>query len=297
MKTRKIIAALLALACIVALAACGTTPPEETASPDLTTPGLTSPTPDEVLPDEALPDDTTPDTGDLAYILAKGQLIIGVTEYEPMNFKDDSGAWTGFDTEFAEAVCAILGVEPVFQEIDWNSKETELKGRTIDCIWNGLTVDDDRRLNMDFSTPYLSNEQVVVIMADVSDSVTDKGSLGGFTVAVEEGSAGETAAAELDGAIVIPVQTQAAALLEVKSGTADAAVIDSTMAFAMTGAGTEYAELAVFDLSLTAEEYAIGFRLGSDVTMAVDNAIATLLADGTLEAIAEKYGLNDRLVK
>jgi polar amino acid transport system substrate-binding protein len=262
---KKIISTLLALACVSAFAACAKK-------------------------------DTGP-VGDLAYIKDKGELVIGVTDYEPMNYKDADGKWTGFDTEFAEAVCAKLGIAPVFQEIDWNSKEGELAGRTIDCIWNGLTVDDDRRLKMDFSLSYLLNEQVVVVAAANAAGYTGKDSFGGLSVVAEAGSAGETAAEELDGASVVLVQSQASALLEVKSGTADAAVIDSTMASAMTGEGTEYADLAVLDLSLTAEEYAIGFRLGSDVTAAVNAAIEELMADGTLAAIAAKYDLADRLTQ
>ncbi|MDR2665277.1 MAG: transporter substrate-binding domain-containing protein [Oscillospiraceae bacterium] len=269
---KKIISILLSAACALAFAACAGQSPTESPS-------------------------ESPD-GDLAYITDRDKLVIGVTQYEPMNYKDADGNWTGFDTEFAEAVCGKLGVTPVFQEINWETKETELKGKTIDCIWNGLTVDDDRRENMDFSLSYLRNEQVVVVPAAfLSDnSAPGKDSFDGLTVVAEDGSAGETAAAELPGTVIVPVETQAAALLEVKAGTASAAVIDATMASAMTGEGTEYADLAVLDLSLTAEEYAIGFRLGSDVTAAVDGIIRDLIADGTLAAIAEKYGLSGRLV-
>jgi polar amino acid transport system substrate-binding protein len=273
---KKTTAILLALACIFALAACATDKPKDTGSPAVTTPDA-------------------PET-DLGYITSKGEIIIGVTEYEPMNYKDESGKWIGFDTEFAEAVCEKLGVKPVFQEINWETKETELKGKTIDCIWNGLTIDDDRRLNMDFSLPYLRNEQVVII-PPTAVSYMGKDSFDGITVVAEEGSAGETAAAELAGAVIVPVESQAAALLEVKSGTAGAAVIDSTMASAMTGEGTDYADLAVLDLSLTAEEYAVGFRLGSDITAEVNKIIGELISSGKLDEIAAKYDLIDRLVK
>jgi polar amino acid transport system substrate-binding protein len=295
---KKIISILLALACVFAFAACAKpaeTPVETPEETPVETPVETPEETPDAIPSET-PAESAPD-GDLAYITAKGEIIIGVTDYEPMNYKDADGKWTGFDTEFAEAVCEKLGITPVFQEIDWDSKETELKGKTIDCIWNGLTVDDDRRLNMDFSLSYLLNEQVVVVPAASAADYTGKDSFGGLTVVAEAGSAGETAAEELDGASVVPVQSQASALLEVKAGTADAAVIDSTMASAMTGEGTDFADIAALDLSLTAEEYAIGFRLGSDVTAAVDEAIGELLADGTLAAIAAKYDLADRLTQ
>ncbi|MDR3295825.1 MAG: transporter substrate-binding domain-containing protein [Clostridiales Family XIII bacterium] len=236
--------------------------------------------------------------GDLDYVLANGKLVIGITEYEPMNYYDENGKLIGFDTEFAEAVCAKLGVEPEFQIIDWDTKEVELKGKTIDVIWNGLTVKEDRRENMDFSDAYLINEQVIVVRAADAGNYADKGSFSGKTLVAEKESAGEDAVtSDLAGADYTAVDSQAGALLEVKAGTADAAVIDSTMAYAMTGAGTDNAELTVLDIPLTDEEYAIGFRLGSSAVAQVNEIIAELAADGTLAALAAKYGLEDRLVK
>lgn len=127
---------------------------------------------------------------DLAYIQEKGNMIIGYTVYEPMNYTDENGVFTGFDTELATLVCEKLGVEPVFQEIDWNTKEVELNGKTIDCIWNGMTLDADREANMACTQPYVKNAQVVVMKADAE--YTDTASLIGKTVVAEMGSAGET---------------------------------------------------------------------------------------------------------
>ena len=100
--------------------------------------------------------------GDLAYVQNKGELIIGITYFAPMNYKDDSGKLVGFETEFAEAVCAKLGVKAKFQVINWNSKEIELQSKNIDCIWNGMTITDERLANMSNSVPYMKNEQVLV---------------------------------------------------------------------------------------------------------------------------------------
>jgi polar amino acid transport system substrate-binding protein len=236
---------------------------------------------------------------DLKAIKKNGKLVIGITEYEPMNYYDESGKLIGFDTEFAEAVCAKLGVTPEFVVIDWNSKEVELKSKNIDCIWNGLTVTEERKANMDFTESYIINEQVVVIRAEDADTYKDAASLNGMAVVAEEGSAGESAVqAGLAEAKYTAVGSQANALLEVKSGTADAAVIDATMANAMTGEGTDYADLMIVTtIDLLDEEYAIGFRNESNLTAEVNKIIAELLKDGTLQAIAEEYELGERLIQ
>ena len=245
--------------------------------------------------------DTSADAaGDLAAIRSKGTLVIGITIYSPMNYYDEAGKLVGFDTEFAEAVCAMLGVAPVFTVINWDTKEIELAAGSIDCIWNGLTVTEERRQNMDFSVPYLNNRQVAVIRAADAALYTDEASLAGAALVAEAGSAGETAIRDsevLASANYTPMGKQTDALLEVLAGTADAAVLDYTLAVAMTGAGTDYAALQIVDgLSLVDEEYAIGFRTGSDLTAAVNDAIAKLIADGTLAAIAAKYQLAASLI-
>ena len=235
---------------------------------------------------------------DLAYIKAKGELIIGITAYEPMNYKDKDGKLVGFDTEYAEALCAKLGVKPNFIFINWDTKEIELKARTIDCIWNGLTVTEDRKANMTFTQSYLLNEQVVVIRSADASKYTDRASLNGVSVVAEAGSAGETAIkADLSGAVYTAVDSQAKALLEVKAGTAEAAVIDATMATSMTGEGSDYADLiTITSMNLTAEEYAIGLRVGSTAAAEFNKVTNELLQDGTMAAIAEKYGLTQRLL-
>ena len=129
------------------------------------------------------PESTNADTSaasaadsDYAYITGNGKMVIGITLYEPMNYKAEDGTLTGFDTDFAQAVCDKLGVTPEFQEIDWDMKETELKSQNIDCIWNGLTVTEERRENMDFSKTYLLNKQCVVINSADASVYTDAAS-------------------------------------------------------------------------------------------------------------------------
>lgn len=288
MKSKKNLFALL-LACLllaVTLAGC-TTQPAETTDPDEPSGEATEPT--------TAPADTD---SDLAYIMDKGTLVIGITAYAPMNYYDENGKLIGFDTEFAEALCAELGLTPEFIIIDWDSKELELKSKKIDCIWNGLTIKEDRRENMDFTTAYLMNEQVVVIRAEDAALYTDLSSFSGVSVVAEVGSAGEdTVYTDMPDAVFTGVTAQSDALLEVKAGTADAAVIDYTMATAMTGEGTDYSELMIVEgIDLMDEEYAIGFRLGSDMTAKANEIIEKFLADGTLSELAEKYEMSDLLI-
>ena len=235
---------------------------------------------------------------DFAYIQAKGTLVIGMTDYAPMNYYDETGKLVGFDTEFAQAACAKLGLTPEFIEIEWGSKELELAGKKIDCIWNGLTVTEERKANMDFTTSYLKNQQVVVVRAEDAAKYIDTASLSGQAVVAEEGSAGAAAiAANLPDAEFTEVQAQSDALLEVKTGKAAAAVLDLTMANAMTGEGTDYSDLVIAPIDMLDEEYAVGFRVGSTATEKFNAVFAELMSDGTLATLAQKYDLTDLLIK
>ncbi len=228
---------------------------------------------------------------DLDYVKSKGKMVIGVTLYEPMNYKDENGNWTGFDTEFAQAVCEKLGVEAEFIVIDWDNKIFELDSKKIDCAWNGMTLTDEVKESMDCTKPYVKNEQVVVMKADAVKNYTDVASLKDVTFAAESGSAGEAALKDLSlDANLTSVAAQSDALMEVKSGSVQACVIDNTMANAMTGEGTSYSELAQ-GISLTSEDYGVGFRKGSDLTAEVDKIIDEMKADGSLQKLADKYNL------
>jgi len=231
------------------------------------------------------------DASDLEYIKKKGKLIVGITDYEPMDYKDANGEWTGFDAEFARLFAKELGVEVEFFVIaDWGKKVFELDSKNIDCIWNGMTINEELLKTTNCSDPYVVNAQVVVMKADKVGQYADAASLKDLTVAVESGSTGESAAKAAGITNLVASQDQAKALMEVKAGTADACVIDITMANAMTGEGTDYADLAK-GISLTSEEYGVGFRKDSDLTAKFNAFMDKLIADGTLPALAQKYNL------
>ncbi|MBP3509961.1 MAG: transporter substrate-binding domain-containing protein [Oscillibacter sp.] len=284
---KKIWAMLLALTMILSLAACGSK--KETPAPEAEKPAAEQPA--------ETPAAEPAEESDLDYIKGKGSMTIGYTVYAPMNYTDDNGEFTGFDTELAQMVCEKLGVEPNFQEIDWGTKEVELAGKSIDCIWNGMTLDAEREANMNCTQPYVKNAQVVVVKKGTE--YTDTSSLIGKTVVAEIGSAGEAQIlggedaepdANLAQADYVGKSVQTDCLMEVKAGTATAAVLDMTLANAMIGEGTDYADLEIVD-ELAIENYGVAFRKGSDVRDAVNAIFDELVADGSLGALAEKYGL------
>lgn len=271
---KKLISTVLALGMAASLAACGSSASAAASTAESTV-------------------ESTAAAGDsdLDYIKGKGKMTIGYTVYEPMNYTDADGNFTGFDTELATAVCEKLGVEPEFVEINWDTKIVELDAKSIDCIWNGLTLTDDREANMACTKPYVKNAQVVVMKADAD--YTSTADLAGKTVVAESGSAGETTIEEDEGlqqADFVAKSVQTDCLMEVAAGTADAAVLDLTLASAMIGEGTDYANLVIKD-ELNVEEYGAAFRKGSDVAAAVDTAFDELKADGTMQTLADKYGL------
>ena len=228
---------------------------------------------------------------DLDYIKGNGKMIIGYTVYAPMNYTDDEGNFTGFDTELATAVCEKLGVEPDFVEINWDTKIVELDAKSIDCIWNGMTLTDEIMANAACTKAYAKNAQVVVVKDGTEYAST--ADLVGKTVLAEAGSAGESAIQDdenLSQADYVSKSVQTDCLMEVAAGTADAAILDLTLANAMIGEGTDYANLKIVD-ELNAEEYGVAFRKGSDAAEAVNAAFDELKTDGTLEALAAKYDL------
>ena len=274
---KRLVSAFLAGAMALSLAACGGAASTSTVASSASASG------------SAAASETA--ASDLDYIKEKGKMVIGYTVYEPMNYTDADGNFTGFDTELATAVCEKLGVEPEFVEINWDTKVVELDAKSIDCIWNGMTLTDDIMANAATTKAYAKNAQVVVVKEGTDYSST--ADLVGKTVVAEAGSAGEAAIEgdeNLAQADYVSKSVQTDCLMEVAAGTADAAVLDLTLANAMIGEDTDYASLKIVD-ELNAEEYGVAFRKDSDAAAAVDAVFDELKADGTIQALAEKYEL------
>ncbi len=235
------------------------------------------------------------DGSDLEYVKDKGTLVVGITDFEPMDYKGDGDEWIGFDADMAKAFAESIGVEAEFVEIDWDNKIMELDGKTIDCVWNGMTLTDEVTSAMECSNAYCNNAQVVIVPASEADKYQDTDSLSDLSFAVEAGSAGEAAVADLD-LEYTPVKAQSDALMEVAAGTSSAAVIDSLMAAAMVGEGTGYADLT-YTCGLNDEEYGVGFRKGSDLAKALNDYFAAAYADGSMMECAETYGVQAAIIE
>ena len=252
-------------------------------------------------PASAAPAQAASGQSDWSYISGKGNMIIGITYFQPMDYLDASGNLVGFEADFARAVCEKIGVTPTFQVIDWDAKETELNAKNIDCIWNGMCVTDERKQNMDLTQPYMANRQVMVVRATDADKYSVDANIDGASVVAEKGSTGEPVAQDnplFAKAKYTALDSQAKTLLEVKSGTADIAVIDYTMALASTGPGTDYTDLKIINGErFDPQSYAVAFRKNSPETLAkVNQAMSGLAADGTLKTIADTYHLGDLLL-
>ena len=285
MKMKKLLALMLALVMVFALAACGTDSGEPSSEP--TTGASAEPS---SVPSEG--GDTA--ESDMAYVKEKGTLIVGITEFEPMDYQNADGEWIGFDADLAKLFAERLGVEVQFQLIDWESKVMELDGRTIDVVWNGMTLTDEVLSSMECTNAYLNNAQVVILPSAEAENYADAESMSGLQFAVESGSAGEQMAIE-NGFSYTPVTDQATAVLEVESGTCDAAIIDSLMASAMVGEGTNFADLT-YTISLNTEEYGVGFRQGSDLAAELNAFFSEIYADGTMQELADQYGVSAALI-
>lgn len=277
-KMKKLFSLALALMMILALASCGNdSKPAASSTPDAA--------------DASAAGDAE---SDLSYVKGKGTLIVGITDFAPMDYKDDNGEWIGFDADMAKAFAKSLGVEAQFIEVDWDNKIMELDSKNIDCVWNGMTLTDEVKNSMETTNAYCNNAQVVVVKADVADKYQDTDSLKDLKFAVESGSAGEDQAKALE-LNYTAITTQADALMEVEAGTSDACIIDLLMAGAMIGEGTSYEDLT-YTVKLNSEEYGVGFRKGSDLAAALNDYFAASYKDGSLKTCAETYGVQETLI-
>ena len=286
---RRLTALVLALGLTFALAACGGT--AGTAN----TPSGNSETPDVNTQTPAGNSETPAAESDMAYVKEKGTLVVGMTDFAPMDYKDENGEWIGFDADMAKAFAESLGVKAEFIEINWDNKLMELDTKGIDVIWNGMTINDEVKAGASVSEPYCRNGQVVVLPADKAEDYQTVDSLSGLNFAVENGSQG---AAQLDalGLNYVAKTTQADALMEVASGASDACVIDLLMAGAMIGEGTSYPDLT-YTVQLNDEEYGVAFRKGSDLTEAFNTFWKEAYDAGTVMETATTYGVQESVIE
>ena len=287
---KKLFALVLAAAMGLALAACS----GGTDSGAASTPSAPAQT-ESAAPEGTAPAETTSGESDLAYVQEKGTLVVGMTNFAPMDYKDENGEWIGFDADMAKAFAADLGVEVEFLEINWDNKLMELETKGVDVVWNGMTITEEVTAGASVSDAYCRNGQVVVVPAEKAEDYQTVESLSGLNFAVENGSAG---AEQLDalGLSYVAKSTQADALMEVASGASDACVIDLLMAGAMIGEGTSYPGLT-YTVQLNDEEYGVAFRKGSDLTEAFNSFWKEAYDAGTVMEVATTYGVQESVIE
>ncbi len=290
---KRMMAVILAAITGLSLAACGSSSSDSASTTAASAASTAAADTAATTADTTAATESSADS-DVAYIQGKGTLIVGITDFAPMDYKDENGNWIGFDADLATKVAQDLGVEVQFEEIDWDNKILELDNKSIDVVWNGMTLTDEVTSSMECTEPYLNNAQVVVVPSNKADQYQDVDSLKDLSFAVEAGSAGETAAKE-NGFNYTSLTSQADTLMEVRSGTSDAAIIDLLMAGAMIGEGTSYDDLT-HTVELTTEEYGVGCRKGSDLAAYINDEFDKFREDGSMESIAETYGVQDALV-
>ena len=230
--------------------------------------------------------------GDVDSVKKTGFLNVGITMYEPMDyFADDGETVIGFDAELAEAFAKTLNAEARFTVIKWDSKVLELNSKKIDVIWNGMTITEDLKKNIDLSIAYATNYQCVVTKTSNIANYTNADSIKDKKVAVEAGSAGELAAEGVTN--LNKVTSQEAALLEVKAGTSDCAIIDVTMANSVVGKG-DFTDLSTISADLIAfekEDFGVGARKGSDLTEKLNVFFKDSYKSGLLTELSTKYNV------
>lgn len=225
-------------------------------------------------------------------IKAKGKLVLGLDDsFPPMGFQDDNQEIVGFDIDVAREVCKRMGIELVLQPISWDAKEVELSTKNIDCIWNGMTYNEERAKAMNLSIPYMENTQVSVVLAD--STVNTLEDLAGKTVVIQNGS---TASDAMDSnkdfkdslKELVKVDNNVQALLDLKTSGSDSVVMDEVVAryYTEKEAGT----YRVLDQSLADEEYVIGFRKGEvSLCTEVEKYLKEMKEDGTLASISQTW--------
>ena len=294
-KWKKAVSLLLTGAMALSFAACGGT--ASGASGAASASGAAGSSEAESAADSAAASENVASSADsdLAYVQDKGTLVVGMTDFAPMDYRDENGEWIGFDADMAKAFAEYLGVEVEFLEINWDNKLMELDAKGVDAIWNGMTITDEVTSGASVSEPYCNNGQVVVLPAGKAADYQDVDSLSGLNFAVENGSAG---AEQLDalGIAYVAKTTQADALMEVASGASDACVIDLLMAGAMIGEGTSYPDLT-YTVQLNSEEYGVGFRKGSDLVDAFNTFWQEAYDDGTVMEVAAAYGVQESVIE
>ncbi len=302
---KRLTALLLAAVMVMSMAACGNNAAETkatenkesqapaTAPETKTTEATDAEDTTDAADETQAPQTQGTDAGEPAE-LGYEKLIIGVDDtFAPMGFLDENNELVGFDIDMAKAVGEKLGIEVEFQVVNWDMKEQELNQGNIDLIWNGYSITDERKEKVNFSNPYLDNDQVVVTMADSGiASLTD---LAGKTVAAQtDSSAVEAMDANPEISSTFgerpTFDTNDMAIMDMEAGRSDAVVADKVLLDYVISHKDDPSKYVILEEGLGAEEYAVGVRKEDTALLAaLNNALEEMKADGTAAEISTKW--------
>lgn len=291
MKMKKILAAVLAAASMTAmLAGCSSSGD----SAETTAAETTAADGENAAEGETAEGDTEAASAEdksLENVKANGKFILGLDDsFPPMGFRDENNEIVGFDIDCAKEVASRMGVELVIQPIAWDSKQMELDSGNIDCIWNGMSINEERKEAMNLSDPYLKNDMVFVVLG--SSDYQSQADLEGKNVAVQNGSSAQEILEASDFAAkagsIAGYDDNVTAFMDLDANGVDAVFLDSVVAnYFITEKQKDYRVLS--DV-LYEEEYAIGFRKGDQALRdEVQNTLNDMKADGKLGEISTKW--------
>lgn len=225
-------------------------------------------------------------------VMDAGKMVLGLDPtFKPMGYTNENDEIVGFDIDVAEEVCARMGITLETYSVDWDTKEKDLNAGTIDCIWNGLSVSDSRKQVMLMSDPYMDNDMIFAV--NESSDINTLNDLSGLKIAVQNGSTAQTiledsSIVKEENATVTALGTNVEALQQLELNMVDAVFLDSVVAnYEIASTGKKY---RILEEGLESEQYAIGFKLGSEALCdKVEETLAEMVKDGKLAEISAEW--------
>lgn len=287
---KRMMSLLLASTMVVSLAGCGSKAEETTAAATEAAAEAETTAAETEAAAEATEAEAATEADTAA---AGGTFTVGFDQdFPPMGFVGDDGEYTGFDLDVAKEVASRLGLEFVPQPIAWDAKDMELESGTIDCVWNGFTI-NGREDAYTWSEPYMDNSQVFVVAAD--SGIATLADLAGKIVEVQADSSAEAALkdnAELAGTFGTLQTTPDynTAFMDLEMGAVDAIAMDVIVAGYQLEQRGESDAYVILDETLASEEYGVGFKKGNEeLRDKVQAALEEMAADGTMAKISDQW--------
>ena len=219
------------------------------------------------------------------------KIVIGLDDnFPPMGFRNEKNELVGFDISMAQEATRRMGIEAEFKPIDWSAKEAELNGKRVDMLWNGLTITEERKKNIAFTSPYMENHQIIVVPK--SSTIKTKAELATRVIGIQDGSSA------IDAVQRDPIAASfkelkkfgdnVTALMDLSTGRLDAVVLDEVVGRYYTAKRPD--DYAVLEDNFGTEEYGVGLRKDDSALLAgLQKALDEMKADGSAARISTEW--------